>query len=88
LPELFSLKQKIALITGAASGIGEAIAGRFAEAGADLYLIDINKEGLNRVKEQLRAYNGKIDVFEVDLSSKQKIDEFWSNVEGKEPDIS
>ena len=48
LSELISLKGKKALITGAAVGIGESIAYRFAEAGAALELVDINIRGLSR----------------------------------------
>jgi len=45
LSELISLKGKKALITGPALGIGRAMASRFAEAGADLELVDINERG-------------------------------------------
>jgi len=82
------LRGKKALITGAASGIGEAIAYRFAEAGADLYLVDIDIEGLKRVKERIEsAFGSKVEVFKVDLSSKEEIDNLWSELEGREPDI-
>lgn len=40
----FSLSGKVALVTGAAQGIGEAIALLFAEKGADLALVDLKKE--------------------------------------------
>jgi len=46
LSELISLEGKRALITGSAVGIGRAMAYRFAEAGADLELVDMNKKGL------------------------------------------
>jgi len=48
LSGLISLEGKRALITGSASGIGEAIAYRYAEAGADLKLVDIDVQRLNK----------------------------------------
>jgi 2-keto-3-deoxy-L-fuconate dehydrogenase len=43
---MFSLKNKKAVITGAASGIGKAIAVLFAKQGAVVHLLDMNEEGL------------------------------------------
>jgi len=51
ISELISLKGRKTLITGAASGIGEAIALRFAEAGSNLELVDINEELLKKVEK-------------------------------------
>ena len=51
LSELISLKGRRALITGSAAGIGRAIADRFAEAGADLVLVDIDAKKLQKVNE-------------------------------------
>ena len=62
LAELISLKGKRALITGCASGIGKAMAYRFAEAGADLELVDINKEGLRAVKKDLSQFETEINI--------------------------
>ena len=85
LSELISLRNKRALITGSGTGIGEAIAIRFAEAGADLELVDINEERLNKVKEELEQFNVRIGTDKVDLSKKEQIDALWKKLEGKEP---
>jgi 3-oxoacyl-[acyl-carrier protein] reductase len=85
--ELVSLKSKKALITGSGAGIGKAIASRFAEAGADLELVDINEESLNKVKEGLEQFDTKLNVHRVNLSKKEEIDALWKRLEGKEPDI-
>ena len=57
LSELISLKGKRALITGCAAGIGKAIAYRFAEAGADLELVDINERRLRDLGKELSQFN-------------------------------
>jgi 3-oxoacyl-[acyl-carrier protein] reductase len=87
ISELISLKNKKALITGSGTGIGEAIALRFAEAGAILELVDVNEERLNKVKEKLGHFDTKIVVHKVNLSSKEEIDILWARLKGKEPDI-
>ena len=49
------------LVTGASSGIGEACARRFAESGADLYLVARREERLAKLKETLERDHG-VDV--------------------------
>jgi len=49
------LPGKVVCITGAAGGIGSAIARAFAGAGANLALLDINEEGLSRLANELRG---------------------------------
>ena len=46
---------KVALVTGAASGVGRATARQMVDQGAKVYGIDINKEGLEMVAGELRA---------------------------------
>jgi len=87
LSELISLKGKRALITGSAVGIGRAMAYRFAEAGADLDLVDMNIKGLGLVKKELAQFESEIDIHKVDLSGEEEIDALWEALNGKEPDI-
>jgi 3-oxoacyl-[acyl-carrier protein] reductase len=77
---LLSLKKKTALITGAADGIGAAIAERFAWAGADLILIDINESTLRERAQRLRKlYHVKVDTSFIDLANPEAIMEFWKH---------
>jgi len=53
IENLFSLKGKMVLITGAAGGIGSAFVKAMIEAGAKVACCDINREGLESLKETL-----------------------------------
>lgn len=85
--ELVSLKGKRALITGSAVGIGRAMAHRFAEAGADLELVDIDRRGLGVVRKELAQFKHEVNIHKVDVSDKEAIDSLWDDLSGSEPDI-
>ena len=87
LSELVSLEGKRALITGSAAGIGKAMAYRFAEAGADLELVDINIKGLGAARKELSQFHHEVNIHKVDISAKEAIDSLWAELSGKEPDI-
>lgn len=87
LAELISLKGKRALITGAAGGIGKAIACRYAEAGAEVLLVDIDAAALRATGIELAAAGYPVGTEVVDLSDKGQIDALWGRLVGKEPDI-
>jgi len=87
LAQLISLKGKRALITGAAAGIGKAIAYRYAEANADLELVDIDSVAMLHVRDELSKFGGQINTHRVDLSRKGEIDALWATLSGNEPDV-
>jgi NAD(P)-dependent dehydrogenase (short-subunit alcohol dehydrogenase family) len=60
---------------------------RFAEAGADLELVDINERGLRAVAGELSKFEVEINIHKVNLSSKDEIAALWEKLKGKEPDI-
>ena len=51
-------KDKVALVTGAASGIGGRAAVRLAMEGAKLFLMDVNEAGLEKTAEEIRLFGG------------------------------
>ncbi|HEX6503994.1 MAG TPA: glucose 1-dehydrogenase [Terriglobales bacterium] len=63
-----SLQSKIALITGAASGIGRATAQLFARAGASLVVVDVNDSTGNRVAQEISDGGGRAQFFKADVS--------------------
>ena len=52
------LAEKIALVTGAGSGLGEATAKRFAEEGAHVYVTDVNADSAERVANEINSAGG------------------------------
>lgn len=69
------------LITGAAQGIGRAIAERYAEAGAHLQLLDISEDLLDKAAAELReSYTTKVDTYTVNLGDDAALEHFWDNL--------
>ena len=62
------LAGKVALVTGAARGIGRAIAEKFAAEGADLALCDLNRDWLADTAKAVADKGRKADCFAVDVS--------------------
>jgi NAD(P)-dependent dehydrogenase (short-subunit alcohol dehydrogenase family) len=87
LADLISLEGKKALITGAASGIGRAISRLFAQAGAQLALLDVDDKGLQGIRNELQASGCQPQAFQVDLSVKQQIDDAWGKLNNDIPDV-
>jgi 2-deoxy-D-gluconate 3-dehydrogenase len=69
IAQLFDLTGKGAIVTGAAMGIGQAIAARLAEAGAGVMITDINAEAASQAVEQIMARGGKARAIQADATS-------------------
>lgn len=52
-------ENKVALVTGGASGIGAATAQRFAQEGAAVLVADMNRDGAEAVAELIRGNGGR-----------------------------
>ena len=68
---MFDLTGKIALVTGAASGIGEAIAQTFARQGAHVYVADLDRENGKRVANEITADSFSAEFIELNVADEK-----------------
>ena len=80
MKNLMTLEGKVALVTGAGSGIGAATAKRFAEAGAKVGLAARTKEELEAVKDDIEAAGGEALVLTVDISDVDSLKEAYDTL--------
>lgn len=64
---MFDFDGKVALVTGGASGIGEATARAFADAGAKVVILDINQQGAQEVVDQIIASGNAAEAYLADV---------------------
>lgn len=69
------LKNKTAIITGAASGLGAAICEKFAENGANIALWDINENGLAEIKNKLKKHGVKVECYKTNVTDYNDVQE-------------
>ena len=77
----FEYAGRTALITGAASGIGAALAADLAGRGAHLILVDINADGLEAIAQPLRADGRLVSTYVVDMADAAAIRQLARDVE-------
>ena len=67
------LEKKVAIITGAAAGIGYATAKKFFEEGANVVICDVSAEAVQKAADELSAY-GEVMGFKVDITDRAALD--------------
>ena len=81
--DLFSLKNKTALITGSSEGIGFALANGLAEAGAHIVINGRDQEKLSSAARKLKEKHNLVDQLSFDVTNyqqvKEKIDDYHKN---------
>ncbi len=76
---MIALTGKVALVTGAASGIGRASAITLAEQGARVALLDLEEEKLQEVKETIMSSGGECIAIKTDVSDSESIKREYRN---------
>ena len=74
------LQERVAIVTGAASGIGKAIANRFAAEGALVIIADKNESAIPPAIEDIKSGGGQAAGFAVDVTDRAQIQAFMSKV--------
>jgi len=67
------LKDKVAIVTGASSGIGQATAQLMAREGAAIVIADINIEGMEKVAQDIRKSGGRALAIKTDIANNDEV---------------
>ena len=79
--DMFDLTGRVALVSGAASGLGKATALAVAEAGADVVLADINEDGLRVVAGEIESLDRRALPQVCDISEPEQICSMFARVD-------
>ena len=71
---------KVAIITGSARGIGFAIAEVFAEKGASVIILDLQKEAVNETVKKLTVKDRQVFGYEVDVTNSNAVAEIFKEI--------
>ena len=74
------LKDKVAVITGGANGLGKATALLFSEHGANIVIVDVNQEAGNRTVDEIMKKGGVASFEKTDISKSAEVAEMMENV--------
>jgi len=82
-PSLFDLTGKVAVVSGAAQGLGRAMALALAEAGADLLLVDRNIGGATETGRRIVKLGGRAEAMSCDISDPAEIRDLFGRLDAK-----
>jgi 2-keto-3-deoxy-L-fuconate dehydrogenase len=77
---MFNLKGKSAVITGAASGIGKAVAEAFAKQGATVHILDLNQEAINSTLNELKLSGASVHGYPCDVTDQKAIIDVFNKI--------
>ena len=77
---MFSLKNKIALITGGGSGIGKAISVCFAKQGAEVHIIELNANAAQETVDDIVNAGGKAFAHGCDVNNQEQVQQVFATI--------
>jgi NADP-dependent 3-hydroxy acid dehydrogenase YdfG len=75
IDKMFDLSGKVAMVTGAAGSLGSAITTVYADAGADLLLVDIDGDGLHKRAKELERSGQRVHTVVASVGDIQRMTE-------------
>ena len=78
-----NLEGKVALVTGGASGIGRSICLRLAADGAEVAIVDVDREGAERVEAEIAASSRRAAAFHADVARRADIDRIVAEIHNR-----
>jgi 2-keto-3-deoxy-L-fuconate dehydrogenase len=77
---MYNLKGKVAVITGGASGIGQATVFAFAEAGAEVHIIDVSQPNIDTTINELKSRKLKATAHLCDISRQEEVNTLVASI--------
>ncbi|AXF57540.1 SDR family NAD(P)-dependent oxidoreductase [Salicibibacter kimchii] len=80
IDDIFSVKEKVVIITGASQGIGKDLATTFAENGAKIALVARDEEKLKKVKAETGLSSDDVEIFPCDITKTESLSDLADQI--------
>ena len=78
--QLFNLHRKLAVVTGGGSGIGLAIAELFAQQGAYVFILELNKSAAEEAVKTIGDAGGKAQAVACNVANQKEVEKFFFSI--------